>query len=218
MGLGGVLLESAGCGLEGGAACLDGAALGGLPAFFLAAAAAEAFGGVASGVAEGSAEGCIWKKRARHCWAVRAAICLEMSDHCRPWSLCSRSSALSSCADQASRLMLGSRWRRQRPMHCWSVRPGQRRAMSAQRGPISATSASSTRSSSSLHFSLRMFGFTLCRQRCAHCWPVRPGICSATVDHRLPTLACISASSASSSSVQAPVLIGSPLAARPPWR
>lgn len=58
MGLGGVLLESAGCGLEGGAACLDGAALGGLPAFFLAAAAAEAFGGVASGVAEGSAEGC----------------------------------------------------------------------------------------------------------------------------------------------------------------
>ena len=44
-------------------------------------------------------------------------------------------------------------------------------------------------SSSSLHLSFRMLGFTLWRQRCAHCWPVRPGISSATVAQRLPYFA-----------------------------
>ena len=45
-------------------------------------------------------------------------------------------------------------------------------------------------SSSSLHLSFRMLGFTLWRQRWAHCWPVRPGISSATVAQRLPYFAC----------------------------
>jgi hypothetical protein len=31
---------------------------------------------------------------------------------------------------------------------------------------------------------------TLWRQRCAHCWPVRPGMCLATSAHLLPTLLC----------------------------
>lgn len=31
---------------------------------------------------------------------------------------------------------------------------------------------------------------TLCRHRCAHCWPLRPGMCLATTDHLLPYLAC----------------------------
>ena len=46
------------------------------------------------------------------------------------------------------------------------------------------------RSSASVHLSLRMLGLTLWRQRCAHCWPVRPGISAATAAHRLPCLAC----------------------------
>ena len=46
-------------------------------------------------------------------------------------------------------------------------------------------------SSASVHLSLRMLGFTLWRQRWAHCWPVRPGISSATEAQRLPYLACV---------------------------
>ena len=41
-------------------------------------------------------------------------------------------STSSSSSSHDSRLMAGSRCRRQRPMHCWSVRPGRLRAISAQ--------------------------------------------------------------------------------------
>ena len=46
-------------------------------------------------------------------------------------------------------------------------------------------------SSSFVHFSLRMFGLTRCRHRCAHCCPVRPGNCDATVAHLLPYFSCM---------------------------
>lgn len=61
---------------------------------------------------------------------------------------------------QASRLMAGSRWRRQRPMHCWSVRPSSRRLISAHAFPNCPTSSKSAASSSLVHFSFFMFGFT----------------------------------------------------------
>mmetsp|Transcript_38950 Transcript_38950/g.92242 ORF Transcript_38950/g.92242 Transcript_38950/m.92242 type:complete len:230 (+) Transcript_38950:920-1609(+) len=78
----------------------------------------EAVGWLPERASTDASEPCIWKNLARHCWAVLPGIVLEMKDHCAPcwpWSL---TSAASSAADHDSRLMLGSRWRRQRPMHC----------------------------------------------------------------------------------------------------
>lgn len=58
-------------------------------------------------------------------------------------------------------LMFGSKCRLQRPMHCWSVRPSQLRAISAQRPtPKVLTNSISLASSSGVHLSRRMLGFT----------------------------------------------------------
>jgi hypothetical protein len=153
-------------------------------------------------------------------------------------------SRISSAWPQALRLIEGSRWRRHRPMHCWSVRPcngenqrdlwctavyslhrrhnvlhakfhwlNNRRALrkqvcslthffawmsigfcfvaralrpreiAAQLRPCRLMSDCKRRSSASVHLSLLMAGFTRCRHRCAHCWPVRPAICLATAAH-----------------------------------
>ena len=61
--------------------------------------------------------------RARHCWAVRPRTYVQMRDHWLPYWPKSNVSFVSSTDFQESRLIDGSRWRRQRPMHCWSVRP-----------------------------------------------------------------------------------------------
>lgn len=81
----------------------------------------------------------------------------------------SRASACSDAVEQPwgasgfllTLLMLGSRWRLQRPMHCWSVRPSQLRAISAQRPtPKVLTSSISFASSSAVHLSRLMLGLT----------------------------------------------------------
>ena len=56
-------------------------------------------------------------------------------------------------------------------------------------------------SSSLVHLSRLMFGFTRWRHRCAHCCPVRPGRNPATVDHLFPYFSCMRWSRASSSFV-----------------
>jgi len=61
------------------------------------------------------------------------------------------------------------------------VRPG-----AVRRGFIGRTCASS----SGVHFSFLMDGLTLCRHRCAHCWPVFPGSSAATRAQRLPQISC----------------------------
>ena len=64
--------------------------------------------------------------RARHCCAVRFLTFRQMRDHWAPsWPTIWVSRA-SSCGDQRSRFTFGSRCRRHRPMHCWSVRPCRR--------------------------------------------------------------------------------------------
>ena len=68
--------------------------------------------------------------------------------------------------------------------HLYSQRDWSDRRWRAGRGLTVASSAS-------VHLSLRILGFTLWRQRWAHCWPVRPGISSATEAQRLPYLACV---------------------------
>lgn len=65
-----------------------------------------------------------------------------------PYSANSSRSCSSSSAPQPSRRMDGSRCRRQRPMHCWSVRPGSRRAISAQLLPWRSTRPARRESSS----------------------------------------------------------------------
>lgn len=82
-----------------------------------------------------------WNHLARHCCAVRFFIVLEMALQFAPCSTRSSVRRRSSFVDHCSRLIPGSRWRRQRPMHCWSVRPGIERAMSAQRRPCVFTSS-----------------------------------------------------------------------------
>mmetsp|Transcript_8576 Transcript_8576/g.35896 ORF Transcript_8576/g.35896 Transcript_8576/m.35896 type:complete len:230 (+) Transcript_8576:2705-3394(+) len=91
------------------------------------------------------------------------------------------------------------------------------RAMSAQRRPCVSTNAVSLASSSSLHLSFRMLGFTLWRQRCAHCWPVRPGISSATVAQRLPYFAWRRERTTSSASVHGAPLRSTGSAMRAAW-
>ena len=54
--------------------------------------------------------------------------------------------------------------------------------MSAQAAPLCLTSSWSLESSSSVHLSFLIVGFSLWRQRWAHCWPVRPGMRLATED------------------------------------
>ena len=63
--------------------------------------------------------------------------------------------------------------RNTRPPHA-PVRPGRRRAISAQLLPCFWTSCARRASSSGVHFSREMLGLTRWRQRCAHCCPVLP--------------------------------------------
>ena len=123
-----------------------------------------------------------WNQRARHCWAVRPSNARLTADQRDPCAATRAARAPSSSGDQPSRRMAGSRWRRQRPMHCWSVRPVSARAMSAQAAPLCRTSSLRRASSTGVHLSLRMVGLSLWRQRWAHCWPVRPGMHLATED------------------------------------
>ena len=53
-------------------------------------------------------------------------------------------------------------------------------------------------SSSSPHRSRRMFGFTLCLHRCAHCCPVRVPMTRAMSLHRFPCSRCNASKSSSS--------------------
>jgi hypothetical protein len=76
-------------------------------------------------------------------------------------------------------------------MHCWSVRPGSARAMSAQAPPRAATSAASAASSAGVQRALEIAGLTRWRQRCAHCCPDLPGMRRATSLQRLPTRDCV---------------------------
>ena len=78
---------------------------------------------------------CAWNQRARHCCAVRFFIVLAMALQFAPCFTRSSVRRRSSRVVQRSRDTAGSRWRRQRPMHCWSVRPGMCREMSAHRRP-----------------------------------------------------------------------------------
>ena len=76
-----------------------------------------------------------WNHLARHCCAVRPVSILLMLLHLGPRDSWRDMSFLSSGSVHASFLTLGSRWRRQRPMHCWSVRPSRCLAISAHRWP-----------------------------------------------------------------------------------
>ena len=78
---------------------------------------------------------CAWNHLARHCCAVRFFIVLAMALQLAPCRTLSSASLRSSLVDHCLRETLGSRWRLQRPMHCWSVRPSMRREISAQRRP-----------------------------------------------------------------------------------
>ena len=139
---------------------------------------------------------------------ARPSICCEILLHRVPCAPCSWSSVASSAGVHWVRAMRGSRCRVQRPMHCWSVRPAIRRAISAHRLACWATRRASAASSSAVHLSLRMSGLTLCRQRWAHCCPVRPGMARATTLHRLPCCCWCRARSSSSASSHAPVCGG----------
>mmetsp|Transcript_2042 Transcript_2042/g.7905 ORF Transcript_2042/g.7905 Transcript_2042/m.7905 type:complete len:308 (+) Transcript_2042:417-1340(+) len=142
-----------------------------------------------------------WNHRARHCCAVRPLSILLMLLHRGPRLSCRRINVSSSPTAHASFFTLGSKCRRHRPMHCWSVRPSKCRAISAQRWPWARYRCASCASSSGVHFSFLMDGLTLCRHRCAHCWPVFPGSSAATRAQRLPQISCNRASSASSSTL-----------------
>ena len=78
-----------------------------------------------------------WNQRARHCCAVRPVSILLMLLHRGP-GIRGGAGARVSSSVHASFFTLGSRWRRQRPMHCWSVRPSRWRAISAHRWPCSS--------------------------------------------------------------------------------
>mmetsp|Transcript_3800 Transcript_3800/g.15392 ORF Transcript_3800/g.15392 Transcript_3800/m.15392 type:complete len:214 (-) Transcript_3800:519-1160(-) len=82
-----------------------------------------------------SSEAESWNHLARHCCAVRPVSILLMLLHLGPRESWRDMSFLSSGSVHASFLTLGSRWRRQRPMHCWSVRPSRCLAISAHRWP-----------------------------------------------------------------------------------
>ena len=86
-----------------------------------------------------------WNHRARHCCAVRPVSIFEMLLQRGPSVSCRRISLSSSAPVHASFFTLGSRCRRHRPMHCWSVRPSRWRAISAQRWPCVSYSSASCR-------------------------------------------------------------------------
>ena len=85
---------------------------------------------------------------------------------------------------QASRWMAGSKWRRQRPMHCW---------LGCWGGKGWAHRVA--------HASRRMAGSRWRRQRPMHCWSVRPSRRRAMSAHALPCSATSATSASSSSSV-----------------
>mmetsp|Transcript_8468 Transcript_8468/g.52922 ORF Transcript_8468/g.52922 Transcript_8468/m.52922 type:complete len:219 (+) Transcript_8468:1548-2204(+) len=123
---------------------------------------------------------------ARHCCGVLPGMFLAITLHLVPWSCFKLISFLSSSVHHKSLLMFGSRWRKYLPIHCWSVLPGSALAICAHFPGYWLYMIRRTLSSSTVHLSLLISGLTLCLHLCAHCWPVRPGICLAMIDHLLP--------------------------------
>ena len=123
--------------------------------------------------------------RPMHCWSVRPPISRAMSAHLDPCLSCNARNYESTARGQY---------------------PDARRRSTSSRAtstPIDDRFHHPTRtrtfpSSSSLHRSRRMFGFTLCLHRCAHCCPVRVPMTRAMSLHRFPCSRCNASKSSSS--------------------
>jgi hypothetical protein len=91
---------------------------------------------------------------------------------------------------------------RRKPVHCSRFVKQKERDTKVKTIACGRAESLTFSSSSFVHFSRLMFGFTRCRHRCAHCCPVRPGSDAATVAHLLPYFSCICCSFKSSAVVQ----------------